>query len=366
MLGASRALTGPISHEFALTGTTYSAAIGINSVLGTAFATNFYNPTIITRPNIPTPAVNKTTTQNLSSLGIADTLSAADKRVQLTVGARLQQVAADNFNPLTGVRTSSYDESALSPSVALVFKPWQNVSIYGNYIQGLQQGAIVGPTFTNAGEVFPPFKSIQYEVGVKVDWGKFTTTASLFQITQPSILTNVATNTQILGGEQRNQGMELNVFGEPLEGVRLLGGIMLLNAVLTKTQGSLTDGWVAPFSPGFNLNLAGEWDLPFAKGLTLNGRVIYTGSQYIDTTYPRRSLPDWMRFDLGARYAFENPGAKGKLLVARFNVENVLDANYWESGIGATTLYLGAPRTFRLSLTADFRGRSGSRLCDKR
>lgn len=33
------------------------------------------------------------------------------------------------------------------------------------------------------------------------------------------------------------QGLELNVFGEPIEGVRLLGGVMLLNAVLAKTQG---------------------------------------------------------------------------------------------------------------------------------
>jgi iron complex outermembrane receptor protein len=124
--------------------------------------------------------------------------------------------------------------------------------------------------------------------------------------------------------------------------------------VLTKTQGGLTDGWIAPFAPGAQFNLAGEWDLPFASGLTVTGRVTYTGAQYFDTTYPRRMLPEWTRLDVGARYAFENPAAKGKLLVARFNVDNVLGFNYWEGGNQATTLYLGAPRTFRLSLTADF------------
>lgn len=350
----AQARTGPIDHELALSATTYEQALGAVSVLGTAYATNIYNPVIIGRPSIPTPAANKTSTSNLSSLGIADTLSAADKRVQLTVGARLQQVAADNFNPTTGIRTSSYNQSAFSPAAALVFKPWQNVSIYGNFIQGLQQGAVVGPAFANVGEIFPPYKSTQYEAGIKVDWGKVTTTASVFQISQPSILTNVSTNTQFLGGEQRNQGLELNVFGEPIEGVRLLGGVMFLNAVLAQTQGGATNGWTAPFSPGVSLNLSGEWDLPFVQGLTLNGRVVYTGSQYIDTTFPRRSLPAWTRFDLGARYAFENPGAKGKLLVARFNIENVLDANYWAGGDSATSLFLGSPRTFRLALTADF------------
>jgi iron complex outermembrane receptor protein len=349
----ARAETGPIEHELAVVATTYANQNGFANVTGAAFNSNFYNPSVVAVPNLAWPAAPLVSRQGLSGVAIADTLSAANKRIQLTLGGRLQQVAATNFNP-TGAPTSGYDQSALTPSVALIFKPWENVSFYGNYIQGLQPGAIIGPGFANAGEVLPPYKSTQYEVGVKVDWGRFTTTASAFQISQPTILTNVTANTQFLGGEQRNQGLEFNVFGEPVQGVRLLGGLMLLNAVLTKTQGGLTDGWIAPSAPGVNLNLAGEWDLPFVRGLTVNGRVIYTGSQYIDTTWPRRSLPEWTRVDLGARYAFENPGAKGKLLVARFNVENVFGTSYWEAANGATVLNLGAPRTFRVSLTADF------------
>ena len=40
--------------------------------------------------------------------------------------------------------------------------------------------------------------------------------------------------------------------------------------------------------------------------------------------------------------------------MARFNIDNVLGTSYWESGNGVTTLMLGNPRTFRLSLAADF------------
>jgi outer membrane receptor protein involved in Fe transport len=36
------------------------------------------------------------------------------------------------------------------------------------------------------------------------------------------------------------------------------------------------------------------------------------------------------------------------------NVDNLLDTNYWAGGSSVSSLYLGAPRTFRLSLTADF------------
>jgi len=348
------ATTGIINHEFAFIGSTYYNDGGFGNVAGPNFATNFYNPVLINRPNLATPNATRASNVTLSSLAIADTLSAANNRIQLTLGGRLQQVQSTNFNSVSGAVTSGYSESALTPSVALVFKPWENVSVYGNFIQGLQQGTIVGPTFTNAGEVFPPYKSTQYEVGVKVDWGKLTTTASLFQISQPSILTNTTNNTQFLGGEQRNQGLELNFFGEITEGFRVLGGAMFLSGVLTKTQGGATDGWIAPFAPGAQFNLATEVDLPFVKGLTLAGRATYTGAQFFDTTAPRRMLPEWTRFDAGVRYAFENPGAKNKLLVARFNVDNLLDANYWAGGNGATSLILGTPRTFRLSLTADF------------
>lgn len=343
---------GPTSHEAVASGTFYESTSGLASTLGTTGPTNIYNTPVIAQQGLVTPVANRTASQSLSSLVIADTLSSLDKRVQVTAGLRLQQVSASNFSVVTGARTSSYDQTALSPSVALVIRPWKPVSFYGNFIQGLQQGSIVGGTFANAGTVFPPFKSTQYEAGVKVDWGKFTTTASLFQISQPSILTNTVTNTQFLGGLQRNQGLELNVFGEPIEGVRLVGGAMFLDAVLAQTQGGANDGWTAPFSPNVQLRLGGEWDLPFVRGLTLTGRVSYTSSQYIDTTLPRRSLPEWTRFDIGARYAFEGPA--GNPLAVRFNVDNLFDTNYWAGGTGATTLYLGTPRTFRLSLTANF------------
>jgi iron complex outermembrane receptor protein len=349
--------TGPANHELALTASTLQQDNGQGNVAqpGGAFATNIYSSTLVARPNIPTPAGSKTSSSGFNSIGIADTISSLNNRVQLTAGLRAQNVQSTNFNAVTGAVTATYDQTVISPAVALVVKPLENVSLYGNYIQGLQQGTVVQVPFANAGTILPPFVSNQFEVGVKVDWGKFTTTASLFQITQPSVITNLATNTQNVNGQQVNQGLELNVFGEPVKGYRILGGAMFLNPRLAQTQGGLNNGLIAPFTPQFTMNLGGEIDLPFAPGLTLAGRAIYTGPQYIDATGPQRMMPQWTRFDLGARYTFENPGAPGKMLVARFDVDNLFDANYWAgSNQTATFMFLGAPRTFRLSLTADF------------
>ena len=90
---------------------------------------------------------------------------------------------------------------------------------------------MVGRPFANAGDIFPPFVSTQYEAGVKVDWGKLTTTASLFQISpaQRHHQRQRATRRS-WRGEQVNQGLELNFFGEAAAGVRVLGGAMFLNA----------------------------------------------------------------------------------------------------------------------------------------
>ena len=347
--------TGIIGHEFNVNASAVQQNFGVGGSFGTPYATNIYSPTYVPFPNLPTPQANISSVTNLNSLAFADTLSLAAKRVQLTAGLRLQQVKSTNYDDVTGVQTSAYDQSAVTPSVALVLKPfWENVSFYANFIQGLQQGTVVPTSFANAGEVFPPYVTTQYEAGVKIDWGRLTTTASLFQISQPAVVSDVAANTLVLAGEQRNQGLELNFFGELAAGVRVLGGATFLSGVLTKTQGGLTDGWIAPFAPGAQFNLGGEWDLPFARGLTALGRITYTGSPYIDTTWPRRSLPEWTRLDAGLRYTFDRLGPTGKPVALRFNVENLLDNDYWAGGTSVSSLVLGAPRTFRLALTADF------------
>ncbi len=342
--------TGPVAHEFTLGAATYEYVFRSAQAGAPSYVSNLYAPTSVPRPNLTLPPLGKSYASELSSLAVADTMSVLDKRIQLMLGARYQNIKETTFNGATGAQTSSNGKSALSPSVGLLVKPLENVSLYGNFIQGLEAGEVVGANFSNAGTAFPPYTSIQYETGIKVDWGKWTTTASLFQITKPGVITDFSTNTRVLNGEQRNRGAELNIFGEPIEGIRVLGGAMFLDPILTKTQGGLTDGWMAPASPRFQLRLGGEWDTPFASGLTLTGRVLHTSEQYIDTDAPRRSIPAWTRFDVGARYTFDaSKTPTGKPIVVRLNIENVLGTNYW-----GNIYQVAAPRTVWLSTTFDF------------
>ena len=130
---------------------------------------------------------------------------------------------------------------------------------------------------------------------------------------------------------------------------------MFLDAVLTQTQGGLTDGWTAAGAPNVQLNLGGEWDLPFARGFTLDGRVVYTGQQYVNVAYPRQSIPEWTRLDVGARYTFDNAmSPTGKPITIRFNIDNLLNNNYWAGVTNTNSMFQGAPRFFRLSTTFGF------------
>jgi iron complex outermembrane recepter protein len=79
------------------------------------------------------------------------------------------------------------------------------------------------------------------------------------------------------------------------------------------------------------------------------GRVVYNGQVYLNAA-DTQAAPPWTRFDAGVRYTFDGP--EGKPLSIRANVINLFDANYWV----ATTAFFAQnqPRTFMLSLTADF------------
>ena len=309
--------TGPIGHEVSVAATRfYRSQSSGSETIGGAIASNLYNPASSATPGTADLETPKTAESEFVSLAFGDVLSAYDDRIQLILGARVQRVKAQNFSATTGQVTSSYNQSAVSPAVGFVAKPWEKISVYGNYIEGLQQGAVVGSTYANAGENLPPYISKQIEAGVKVDWGDVATSLSLFQITRPAGAVD-GSNNYTAGGEQRNRGMELSLFGNLRDDLRLLGGLSLTDATLTRTADGANNGNGAPGVPTIQVNMGLEWDTPFVPGLTLSGRATFTGEQHIDNANSQ-SLPAWTRLDIGGRYEGDRPEVHP--FTVRFNV----------------------------------------------
>lgn len=343
----TRFKTGSVGHQLSISANLYNEDYGLASSAATATATNLYNPAFLKLPGAA-GSPQKTRTTQLNSVAIADTLSLMDERLLLTLGVRRQQIKVETF----GAGAVTYDESATTPMVGSVYRLRDNVSVYANYIEGLSQGptAPENTGLVNAGEVFPPYKSKQYEAGIKVDWGTLMTTLSIYQIKQPNSITE--NNRFSLDGEQRNRGIELNAYGEINRGLRLMAGASLIDAKITKAVGD-TQGKKAIGVPAAQMKLGAEWDAPFAPGLTLSAQATWNSSQYANAANTQR-VPSWTRVDVGARYATR---MAGKNVTIRASVNNLFDRDYWsavtKSG-SAGYLLLGAPRTWMLSATVDF------------
>lgn len=357
--------TGSVGHTVVASATAFDSeernayAISANTLVSNIYrpvpsfppVDNLFTGGVLSDPHV----VQKTKT---SSFAVADTMSFAQDTLFVTLGARRQTIEQTGFDYNSGLETNSYDESKTTPVAGVVFKATKEISVYANYIEGLIKGDVApaatssGLPVLNAGQIFAPFNSKQKEVGVKFENGSLGATAAFFSTTQPLAFVQ----NQVYGtyGEQRNQGLELTVFGEPVRGLRVLGGLTLLDAEQVRTAGGLTDGKEVIGVPRQQLNFGAEWDVPGVNGLALNARFIYTSKQYADAANTQQ-VPDWNRFDIGARYLMDI--GNGRLLTLRARVDNVFNKSYWASvgGFpGSNYLVMGAPRTFVLNASVDF------------
>jgi len=362
--------TGGIGHSLSATASTYwqesRNAYATSNFAG--FATNIFKPVDVAAPVadyftggvLSNPKLTSKTI--LSSYAVADMMSLMDDKLLITVGARNQTIKSDSYDYNSGVGTAHYDESKVTPVAGIVYRPVKAVSIYANYIEGLQQGPTATGNYTdpvtgatrpvdNIGENFAPYVSRQKEIGVKYDHGNVGASAAIFSVDQPSAY--IVNSHFGVFGEQRNKGLEMTVFGVPVRGLRVLGGLTLLDAKQRITAGGVNQGKDVIGVPDTQVNIGAEWDVPGVRGLNLNARVLYTASQFADGANTQE-LPSWNRLDLGANYMAR---ILDRNVTFRARIDNVADKNYWASAggyPGSGYLVLGSPRTVVVSATVDF------------
>ncbi|CAI8777533.1 iron complex outermembrane recepter protein [Pseudomonas sp. IT-P12] len=340
--------TGPVTHTTTLMATRYQDELSRGITNGTDIRSNIYHPLDAPKQYLAAPQVLRISESELSGVALTDTLGMLDDRIQLTLGVRRQDIESRNYNAAGGV-SSRYDDSATTPLVGVVVKPWDDVSLYYNYVEGLSKGDIAPGTAANAGETFAPYESKQHEIGVKYEHGTFMTTLALFQIEKPSGETG-AGNVFSVQAEQRNRGVELSVFGEVAPGTRLMGGVTFLDGELTDSATAANRGNKPVGVPDIQANLWAEWDTPWLEGFTLTGGAIYTDSQYVNQANTQE-LDAWTRIDAGVRYATK---IEGRPTTLRATVQNVFDREYWSGVASYGAFSQGYPRTLQLSATVDF------------
>ncbi|OZI57017.1 TonB-dependent receptor [Bordetella genomosp. 1] len=363
----AKAVTGPVKHEFVVSASHFELEKKNAYVMDfyNRFNTNIYDPVSYDKP---TPLGNafrgndmddpaKQGVVRLTSYAVGDTLSFWDDRVVVTAGLRHQRLYSREYAYNTGVGAEPYEKSRNSPAAGIVFRVTPEISLYGNYIEALVAGDTApltsgGVTVTNGGAMMSPYVSKQKEVGIKYERNGLGGGLAYFNTDKPRGFVNDQ-NTFVTSGKDRHQGLELTTYGEVTRSVRVLGGVTWIDAKQRSTGSDDTDGKRVIGVPKYQANLGVEWDIPGVEGLTVDGRMVYTGSSYADSANTLK-VPSWTRFDAGVRYMTD---IGGHLVTWRARVENIANRDYWASVGGYPNngyLSLGGPRTFSLSASMEF------------
>lgn len=357
--------TGPVGHRVVASVAQVQTREKNSYAFSGSYAAGTLDNPIYVAPPVTTGAGSLTDPEvvgrvQTTSFAVADRLSFLDGRVLATIGARYQEIEGRRYDYTTGAPfDDGYSSDAVTPTFAVVYKPTDQISLYANYAEALIAGKVTpalvnGIIVANPNEALDPFTGEQAEVGVKYDAGTFGGTLSVFRTTLQSDYFDTTTRIYSASGEQENSGVELTVYGEPVDGLRLIGGATWLDSEIKDALVASQEGKTPTGVPEFQASLNAEWDVHAVEGLTLEGRVVHTGPQQanIENT---AELDSWTRLDAGARYTFV---AGDRPVTLRARVENLTDENQWVAVGGYSTtanyLTLGAPRTFRVSISTDF------------
>lgn len=352
-----RVQTGPLTHNLTVS---YGYNKYFEAFRGVAFPTevvsgNIYEDSVFDQPApvLQDDGIYYPLFDNRGQgVLVADEIGVLDDRILVTLGARWSNIRQEFFAfaapTADGRPVRIYDESRWTPAVGVLFKPAPNISIYGNYLEALERGAIAPANAVNAGASTPPAISNQIEAGVKAEFAGFGATAAVFQIERPSAFLDPVSGEFGLFGLQRHRGIEFDVFGEPVPGVRLYGSYAYLDATLASAADPALEGNRPVAVPEHTLAAGLDVDLFGVPGLAALANVRHLSRQFYDAQN-ERAIPAFTIFDAGLRYGFMVGETR---LTARLNVNNLFDEDYYVSANFTTGP--GAPRTVRASLAVDF------------
>lgn len=227
-----------------------------------------------------------------------------------------------------------------------MFKPAADTTLYGSYVESLEQGATVGLTYANARELLSPLKSKQYELGLKTQRDRWSATAALFRIERGAEYAN-SQNVLVQDGQSVYQGLELGASTRLGSQWQLGGNLMFLDSAYR--HGSDYVGNRVAGAPSFVATAQLSYAVPQVPGLKLTADAKYTGGTMLNASNQLK-LPGYTVANIGASYATRIGGHDTTFRVA---INNVTNKRYWEYQY-ADYIKPGDPRTLSVSAKLDF------------
>ncbi|WP_199464412.1 TonB-dependent siderophore receptor [Acaryochloris thomasi] len=342
--------TGPFTHKLS-TGIDYSFEEDFfNFTFGSVDAGNIdiFEPvfTGIEGP-IPVAEIQGRDTNRGIGLYLQDQLSLLDDRLIFVLGGRIDFIRSSTESFSDGTPEESQSDTAFSPRVGILFKPIENVSLYGSFSRSFQQVTGISAT----GELFSPSRGTQYEVGVKADWldKRLSTTLAFFDITQSNVLTTDPNNPafEIQTGEQHSRGVELSAQGEILPNWNVIASYAYTDAKVTEDNNIPVGNRFANV-PEHSASLWTTYTIPSGSlaGLGFGLGLFYVGERQGDLENSFQ-IPSYFRTDAAIYY-------KRDRFKIGLNVKNLFDIDYIESSDDILRVNVADPLTVQLSVSYEF------------
>jgi iron complex outermembrane receptor protein len=321
---------------------------------GGPISSNLYNPIRVPGPEVT--GLARRGTPSFFDIGSGGALiwSATAGPVTLMGGGRYIRLNGKSFNdPVNPEReTARYDQSRVTPLAALTWAVTPDLTAYGSFAEGLEQGGIAPLGTINQNQRLPVRATRQFEVGGK--WQlvpNLLVTIAAWQVTRPLEFVDFSENPQgrfVQNGRQRHRGVDLGINGKLTPTTFLGGGVTYIDAKALSTADPALAGNRPPGVPEWRLTLTGEQEL--VAGLSAIATVEHQGAVALELDNSRL-VPAWTRLDLGAAW---RTVLGGQRVVFRGTVDNVLGRRYWAgSQFGALTF--GVPeQAWRVSMQVDF------------
>lgn len=312
------------------------------------------NPTYNLPINLSNTSRNQASEIDIFALYIQDQIKISEQW-QAIVGVRHDQLKT-HYDNIKSNQTLDVTDSLVSPRAGLIFKPLENLSLYGAYSLSYVPRAgdqLISLTATT--KSLQPEKFINKELGAKYDiTSQLSLTAAIYELERKNVaMTDPANTSQnIVIDGQLTKGVEFGITGKMTDRWSMVGGYSYQDATFTKAMTisgvSYTAGATLGQTPSHTFSLWNRYDFNENWGAAIG--VVSRSQMYALTPSTTAStiLPGFARVDAALFWK-----ASDKMQL-QLNVENLTDKDYLASAHTNNNLTPGAPLTARATLTYNF------------
>lgn len=280
--------------------------------------------------------------------------------VSLWLGLRHTRLERESITT-SGTQATRYRQNFNTPWLAGSWTVIPGGTLYASWGEGIESEVVPRlPQYRNAGQALPALKSRQTELGFKQAGDESSWGVAAFEISRPAytrprseLCSGPDSCERVSDGDAVHRGLEAQA--QARLGAWTLGGsAMLLRARLEGSADPALEGGRPANVPARSLRLFASHRLAAVPGLDTYAALTAESERNVRPGNGGPRIPGWARIDIGASY--DQQLASGQRLVWRAGIDNLADRRAWKEApyqFDHVYLYPMAPRTWRLSVTAD-------------